>query len=91
MASTMIMLILMVVVMWFFFIRPQSKRQKELNTFRASLGAGSKVITAGGIHGTIKEIADNYVMVEIAPSVKVKIDKAQVFPAGNVNEADLKQ
>ena len=53
-----IMLILMFVIMYFFMIRPQNKKQKEIAQFRRSLQVGQSVITAGGIHGTIKEIND---------------------------------
>ena len=54
-----IMLIAMFVIMYFFMIRPQNKKQKEIANFRKSLQVNQKVITAGGIHGIIKEINDN--------------------------------
>ena len=53
-----IMLIAMFVIMYFFMIRPQNKKQKEIANFRKSLQVNQSVITAGGIHGTIKEITD---------------------------------
>lgn len=74
-----IMLILMILVMYFFMIRPQNKRQKEIANFRKSLEVNQRVITAGGIHGVIKEINDDYVMLEIASNVKIKIDKNSIF------------
>ena len=52
--SMWIMLALIFVVMWFFMIRPQRKQQKELQNFRDSLKKGDKVVTIGGIYGTIK-------------------------------------
>ena len=55
-----IMLIAMFVIMYFFMIRPQNKKQKEIANFRKSLQVNQKVITAGGIHGVIKEINDKY-------------------------------
>ena len=54
-----IMLIAMFVIMYFFMIRPQNKKQKEIANFRKSLQVNQSVITAGGIHGTIKEINDD--------------------------------
>ena len=63
--SFIIMMVLIFVVMWFFMIRPQQKRQKELNNFRNSLEVGQKVITAGGIYGKIKEVKEAYVLMEI--------------------------
>ena len=76
-----IMLILMFVIMYFFMIRPQNKKQKEIAQFRRSLQVGQSVITAGGIHGTIKEINDNDVMLEIDRNVKVCVDKNSIFAA----------
>ena len=76
-----IMLILMFVIMYFFMIRPQNKKQKEIAQFRRSLQVGQSVITAGGIHGVIKEINDNDVMLEIDRNVKVCVDKSSIFAA----------
>ena len=73
-----IMLIAMFVIMYFFMIRPQNKKQKEIANFRKSLHVNQSVITAGGIHGTIKEITDDYLGLEIASNVKIKIDKNSI-------------
>ena len=53
-----VMIILMFVIMWFFMIRPQRKQQKELEKFRNELKRGDKVVTIGGIYGTIDEIKE---------------------------------
>ena len=74
-----IMLIAMFVIMYFFMIRPQNKKQKEIANFRKSLQVNQKVITAGGIHGIIKEINDDHIVLEIATNVKIKIDKNSIF------------
>ena len=76
-----IMLILMFVIMYFFMIRPQNKKQKEIAEFRRSLQVNQQVITAGGVHGTIKEINDNDVMLEINRNVKIRVDKNSIFAA----------
>lgn len=76
-----IMLIAMFVILYFFMIRPQNKKQKEITNFRKSLQVNQKVITSGGIHGVIKEINDNDLILEIASNVKVRIDKNSVFAA----------
>ncbi len=76
------MLLLMVgvfAIMYFFMIRPQNKKQKEIANFRKTLQVNQKVITAGGIHGVIKEINDDHLVLEIAANVKIKIDKNSVF------------
>ena len=62
---TLIMIVAMIAIMYFFMIRPQNKKQKEIANFRKSLQVNQKVITAGGIHGVIKEINDSDVILEI--------------------------
>ncbi len=79
--SSWILLVGMVVVFYFFMIRPQNKKQKEITNFRKSLQVNQKVITAGGIHGIIKEINDNDVVLEVASNVKIHIDKNSIFAA----------
>ncbi len=84
-----IMLVAMFAIMYFFIIRPQNKKQKELSNFRKSLEVGQQVITAGGIHGKIKQINDNDVVLEIASGVQIKIDKNFVYGVGsNANPAN---
>ena len=76
-----VMLVLMFAIMWFFMIRPQQKKQKEIQQFQNSLAEGSQVITGGGIYGTVKRIdlAKNTVDVEIARGVVITVDKGYVF------------
>ncbi|MCD8313766.1 MAG: preprotein translocase subunit YajC [Bacteroidales bacterium] len=70
-----IIIILCIVVMWFFMIRPQRKQQKELQKFREGLKKGDKVITVGGIYGTVVEVKDQTVIIEIDNNVKIKVSK----------------
>lgn len=70
-----IMLGLIFVVMYFFMIRPQKKQQKELDNFRNSLKKGDKVVTIGGIYGTVCEIKDTSVLIEVDNSVKIRVSK----------------
>lgn len=77
-ASMLIMLLLIFIVMWLFMIRPQRKQQKELENFRNALQKGDKVITAGGIYGTIAEIQDTYVLIKVDGDVKIKVDKTSI-------------
>lgn len=78
--SFLIMLLLIFVVMWFFMIRPQQKRQKELNKFRESLKKGDKVVTVGGIYGTVVDAGKggNTVIIEVDSNVKLKVEKASL-------------
>ena len=85
-----ILLIAMFAIMYLFMIRPQNKKQKEIANFRKSLQVNQKVITAGGIHGVIKEINDNDIVLEIASNVRIRIDKNSIFAAAadaNSNQA----
>jgi preprotein translocase subunit YajC len=72
-----IMIVLIIVVFYFFMIRPQMKKQKELKNFRESLAKGDKVVTIGGIHGTILEVNDTTVLVS-ADGAKLRIEKSAV-------------
>ena len=76
-----IMMIGIFVIFYFFMIRPQQKKQKELQKQRDALTKGDKVITAGGIYGTIKEVKETTFLIEISKEVVIKIDKASVFVA----------
>ncbi len=76
--SMWIMLALIFVVMWLFMIRPQRKQQKELQKFRDGLKKGDKVVTVGGIYGTVAEVKEKSLLVEIDNNVKIRIDKNSV-------------
>ena len=76
--SMWIMLALIFVVMWLFMIRPQRKQQKEMENFRNSLKNGDKVVTIGGIYGTIAEVKDNYVLLEVDKDVKIRVNKQAI-------------
>ena len=79
--SFWVMMILIFVVMYFFMIRPQQKRQKELQKQRDALTKGSKVVTAGGIYGNVKEVQETTFLIEIAKDVVIKVDKGSVYVA----------
>jgi preprotein translocase subunit YajC len=80
-SGMIIMMVLIFAVMWLLMIRPQQKQQKELAKFRNSLEKGAKVITAGGIHGTVKEVKPNTVILEIDKDVTIEIDKTMIMRA----------
>ena len=73
--SMWVMLALIFVVMWFFMIRPQKKQQKELQNFRDSLKKGDKVVTIGGIYGTVCEVKEGTVLIEVDNNVKIRVSK----------------
>lgn len=86
--GSILMIVALFVIFYFFMIRPQQKRQKEIKKFRDSLDRGSKIVTAGGIYGVIKEVKDLYFIVEISNGVSIRVDKGSVYPsAEDANQA----
>ena len=73
--SMWVMLLLIFVVMWFFMIRPQRKQQKELQNFRDGLKKGDKVVTIGGIYGTVCEVKEGTILMEVDNNVKIRVSK----------------
>ncbi len=76
---SILMMVLIFVVFYFFMIRPQQKKQKELQNFRDSLMVGDKVLINGGIQGKIKTVNDATVVVEIANNVNVTVMKEAII------------
>jgi preprotein translocase subunit YajC len=72
-----VIVVVMIFVFYFFMIRPQAKKQKELKKFREGLKTGDKVVTIGGIHGKILEIAESTVLIQSDGS-KLRIDKSAI-------------
>ena len=77
----LLMMVALFAIMWFFMIRPQQKKQKEIQKFQNALTDGQLVVTGGGIYGTVKKIdlATGIVEIEIAKGVIIRVDKAYVF------------
>ena len=74
-----LMIVLIFVVFWLFLIRPQTKRQKEIQKFQNSLEKGTRVVTSGGLMGTVQSVKEDHVVVEIAKGIEVKVAKNMVF------------
>jgi preprotein translocase subunit YajC len=80
-------LLLMFVVFYFLLIRPQTKRAKEHRAMVAALEVGAEVVTNGGILGKVTQLGEQYLTLEIADGVAVKIQRAtvaQVLPKGTL-------
>lgn len=77
----LIMMVAIFAIMWFFMIRPQQKKQKEIRKFQNALAEGTKVVTGGGVYGTVKrvDLEANTVDVEIARGVVITVAKSYVF------------
>ena len=83
---SIMMIVMLFAIMYFFMIRPQHKKQKEIQKMRETLKIGDRIITSGGVYGKIKEVEDTAFIIEIAEGVKVKVDKASVFAASNESQ-----
>ena len=79
--SMILMMVAIFAIMYFFMIRPQQKKQKEIQRFQNQLTEGTQVVTGGGIYGTVKSIdlTKNTVEVKIARDVVITVDKGYVF------------
>ena len=81
---------LLLVVFYFLLIRPQSKRAKEQKEMLSKVAAGDEVATTGGILGKVVEVGEQFLTLEIATGVSIKLQKfqvAQVLPKGTVKSA----
>lgn len=85
-----IMMVALFAIMYFFMIRPQQKKQKKLQEERNALKVGDRIITAGGIHGKIKEVKDTTFVIEISEGCRIKIEKASVFASPESAENQVK-
>jgi len=82
--------VLIFVVFYFLLIRPQTKRAKEHRAMVAALETGAEVVTSGGILGKVVELGEQFLVVEIADGVKVKVQRhtiTQVLPKGTLKAA----
>ncbi len=80
-------LILIFVVFYFLLIRPQSKRAKEQKNMVANLAKGDEVVTSGGLLGKITQVGDNFIVLQVADGVEVKVQKqstATLMPKGTM-------
>ncbi|MCE4513586.1 preprotein translocase subunit YajC [Xanthomonas hortorum] len=89
--STFALTIILIAVMYFLMIRPQMKRQKEHKSLLEKLSRGDEVITSGGVAGVISDIGDNFITVEVADNVRIRVQKSavgHVLPKGTLKSAN---
>ncbi len=87
--ASLILPIGLVVLFYFFLIRPQSKRQKEHKQMVSELQKGEEVLTSGGILGKITGVTDDFITLEIAKDVSLKIQKSAIqtiMPKGTIKD-----
>ena len=88
---SMLPIILMFVVLYFVMIRPQMKRAKEHKSMVEALQKGDEVIAAGGLLGKVTKVADNYITIEIADKIEIRVQRPAVqlvLPKGTIKGAD---
>ena len=86
--STMIMMVMMVAIFYFMLIRPENKRKKEAEQMRSSVRNGDKIVTIGGIVGTVVNVKENRVVIETgADQVRIELEKWAISSNETATEA----
>jgi len=73
---TIVPLLLIFLVFYFFIIRPQKKREGDRKKMIEAVKKGDKILTAGGIHGTVTQVSDTWVIIQVDTNVKIRIEKS---------------
>jgi preprotein translocase subunit YajC len=76
--TPLLLIVLLFGVMYFLMIRPQQKRRREAQQMQSALGPGDRIVTIGGLHGTVVAMDDDVVTVEIAPGVDVQFARPAI-------------
>jgi len=76
--STLLLPVMLIVVFYFLLIRPQQKKQKEHRAMVDALGVGNEVVTGGGVLGKVTHVGEQFVTVEIADGVNVKVQRQSI-------------
>ncbi|WP_442603506.1 preprotein translocase subunit YajC [Paenibacillus sp. KN14-4R] len=84
---TFLPLIVMVVLFYFLLIRPQQKRTKTRNMMLGNLKKGDKIVTIGGLHGTIMEITDDVIVLRVNDATKLTFDRSAINTVVSTSEA----
>ena len=88
--TTLLFPVILIAIMYFLMIRPQMKRQKEHKAMLEKIKRGDEVLTNGGIAGIVTDIGDNFITVEVADNVRIRVQKGavgNVLPAGTLKSA----
>ena len=87
--TMILMWVVIGVIFWFFILRPQKKRQQEIQNFRNSITVGTKVVTAGGIHAEVRAIDElnNILVLEIDKGVTIRVDRNSVYATAQQDQS----
>jgi preprotein translocase subunit YajC len=86
--SSIVPFLLIIVIFYFLILRPQQKRQKERVKLLESIKKGDKVITAGGLHGTVEGIEEKTLLVKVADNVKLKMERSAITTIVGVTDIE---
>ena len=90
MGSSIIMIVAMLAIFYFMLIRPENKRKKEAEQMRSSVKTGDKIVTIGGITGTVVNVKDNKIVIETgADQVRIELEKWAI--SSNETAAEAKK
>lgn len=70
--------LLIIAIMYFFMIRPQNKKQKEMEKMLAAIKKGDKVVTIGGIHGVVSSVKENTIIVKVDENCKIEFNRTAI-------------
>lgn len=88
--APLLMMVVFIGIFYFLLIRPQQKKAKDHQAMLSKLSVGDEVVTSGGILGRVTDVGDTFVTIEIADSVRIKVQKGQVsslMPKGTLKNA----
>ena len=85
--SALVPILLVFLIFYFMILRPQQKKQKERDKLLTSIQKGDKVITAGGMHGTVIGLEEKTVLIQIADDVKVKFERSAISSINRASDA----
>ena len=86
--TTILMFAVIIAIFYFMILRPQQKRQKDRQKLLDSVKKGDKVVTAGGIHGTVVGVEEKTVLLQITDTVKVKLERSSISIVNKVGEVE---
>ena len=86
--TPLLLIVLLFGVMYFMMIRPQQKRRREAQQMQSSLGPGDEIVTIGGLHATVVDVADDVVTVEISPGVNARYARPAIAKVVKQTPAD---
>jgi preprotein translocase subunit YajC len=91
MVSTFVMFGAIFLIFYFMIIRPQQKRAKEREKLLSSIEKGDKVITSGGVHGTVAGVEEKTILLQVTENVKLKIERSAISTILNRDTKEVKQ